>query len=139
MSYTPTNWKAGDIVTSAKLNKIEQGVAASGELVMPTYTTSDWETFTCNMTFSEIASAIADHKCIACAIVNNNGPDWIFYAYEVYDEGIRFKDVDISRQETADMLILSLISHTANDEIQYSENAVPIGIPGSGTIGGDLK
>lgn len=30
MSYTPTNWKAGDIVTSAKLNKMEQGIAAGG-------------------------------------------------------------------------------------------------------------
>ena len=30
MSYTPTNWKAGDVVTSAKLNKMEQGIAASG-------------------------------------------------------------------------------------------------------------
>lgn len=27
MSYEPTNWKAGDVVTSAKLNKLEQGVA----------------------------------------------------------------------------------------------------------------
>lgn len=30
MSYTPTNWKAGDVVTSAKLNKMEQGIAAGG-------------------------------------------------------------------------------------------------------------
>ena len=30
MSYTPTNWKAGDTVTSTKLNKMEQGIAASG-------------------------------------------------------------------------------------------------------------
>ena len=30
MSYEPTNWKAGDVVTSAKLNKMEQGIAASG-------------------------------------------------------------------------------------------------------------
>ena len=30
MSYEPTNWKAGDTVTSAKLNKIEQGVADAG-------------------------------------------------------------------------------------------------------------
>ena len=29
MSYTPTEWKAGDVVTSAKLNKIEQGIVAS--------------------------------------------------------------------------------------------------------------
>lgn len=27
MSYTPTTWKSGDIVTSEKLNKIEQGIA----------------------------------------------------------------------------------------------------------------
>ena len=26
MSYEPTNWKAGDTVTSAKLNKLEQGI-----------------------------------------------------------------------------------------------------------------
>ena len=30
MSYTPTNWKAGDTVTSAKLNKMEQGIADAG-------------------------------------------------------------------------------------------------------------
>lgn len=29
MSYTPTNWKAGDTVTSTKLNKMEQGIALS--------------------------------------------------------------------------------------------------------------
>lgn len=27
MSYNPTNWSDGDLVTSAKLNKIEQGIA----------------------------------------------------------------------------------------------------------------
>ncbi len=30
MSYEPTNWKTGDVVTSAKLNKLEQGVADAG-------------------------------------------------------------------------------------------------------------
>lgn len=29
MSYTPTQWSAGDTVTSAKLNKMEQGIADS--------------------------------------------------------------------------------------------------------------
>ena len=29
MSYTPTNWTAGDTVTSAKLNKMEQGIATN--------------------------------------------------------------------------------------------------------------
>lgn len=30
MSYDPTNWKSGDVVTSAKLNKMEQGIANAG-------------------------------------------------------------------------------------------------------------
>lgn len=30
MSYTPTMWNAGDVVTAEKLNKLEQGVAEGG-------------------------------------------------------------------------------------------------------------
>ena len=30
MSYEPTVWKDGDLVTSAKLNKMEQGIANTG-------------------------------------------------------------------------------------------------------------
>ena len=43
MSYTPTTWTSGDIVTSAKLNKIENGIveaSSSGgcEVIQGTYT-----------------------------------------------------------------------------------------------------
>lgn len=31
MAYTPTTWSAGDTITSAKLNKIEQGIVNAGE------------------------------------------------------------------------------------------------------------
>ena len=34
MSYTPTEWKSGDVVTSAKLNKIEEGIASSGGVLV---------------------------------------------------------------------------------------------------------
>lgn len=30
MAYEPTIWQAGDTITSAKLNKLEQGVAEGG-------------------------------------------------------------------------------------------------------------
>jgi len=33
MAYELTEWKSGDVVTSAKLNKIEQGIASGGVLV----------------------------------------------------------------------------------------------------------
>lgn len=34
MSYEPTVWKDGDLVTSAKLNKLEQGVANCGGILI---------------------------------------------------------------------------------------------------------
>lgn len=42
MGYEPTNWKDGDLVTSAKLNKLEQGIAntSSGNFLI-IHTTND--------------------------------------------------------------------------------------------------
>lgn len=55
MSYTPTTWAAGDTVTAAKLNKLEQGVASSGVLVV-NITWADG-TATCDKTASEMFTA----------------------------------------------------------------------------------
>lgn len=56
MSYTPTTWAAGDTVTAAKLNKIEQGVAAaSGVLVVHIALNDDY--WVCDKTASEIWTA----------------------------------------------------------------------------------
>lgn len=56
MAYTPTTWKSGDIVTSAKLNKLE--TAAAPYIV--TFTV-DWSgedpTATVDKTFAEIEAA----------------------------------------------------------------------------------
>lgn len=41
MSYEPTNWKSGDVVTSAKLNKLEQGVADAGGVMLVVNTVYD--------------------------------------------------------------------------------------------------
>lgn len=65
MSYEPTNWKTGDVVTSAKLNKLENGVAQSGGDI-------DWfvinilpgETLTIDKTWQEIKDAYASGKII---------------------------------------------------------------------------
>ena len=34
MSYTPNTWKSGDVVTSAKLNNMEQGIANAGAMIV---------------------------------------------------------------------------------------------------------
>ena len=53
MSYTPTVWNAGDVVTAEKLNKLEQGVAeGGGGGDYPTFTT-DGQKINCDKTFDE--------------------------------------------------------------------------------------
>lgn len=56
MSYTPTNWKAGDTVTSAKLNKMEQGIA-NNILIVEITTDEETEKQVMNKTWQEIFDA----------------------------------------------------------------------------------
>lgn len=51
MSYEPTTWKDGDLVTSAKLNKLEQGVANGGGILI---VHCDYDTGVLDKTWQEI-------------------------------------------------------------------------------------
>ena len=55
MSYEPTNWKTGDVVTSTKLNHMEQGIAAAGQMIIVRI---DPETTTMQSTWQEIYDAL---------------------------------------------------------------------------------
>ena len=49
MSYTPTNWQTGDIITAERLNKLENGVAALSNydiVFTQTYDDNDNDVFT---------------------------------------------------------------------------------------------
>lgn len=59
MSYTPTVWKAGDTVTSTKLNKLENGIANNGILVA----NINYDTQGLDKTWQEIYDA---KFCIIC-------------------------------------------------------------------------
>ena len=62
MSYTPTEWKSGDVVTSAKLNKLEEGVASSGGALIATLTQTldgeEWINNGCDKTLDELKAAM---------------------------------------------------------------------------------
>lgn len=87
MSYTPTTWAAGDTVTAAKLNKLEQGVAAGGGVLVV------HEEFggVLDKTWQEIYDAglsvmffnDSRRRCVAyCASVNTKSQSWdVVYAY----------------------------------------------------------
>lgn len=73
MSYTPTQWKAGDTVTSAKLNKMEQGIAASGEIkVVPSFK-SLIGSIHINITPNELIDALNNYKVIIISCTNADG------------------------------------------------------------------
>ena len=77
MAYTPTVWQAGDTVTVSKLNKIEQGIADAGssggsisnnDMIIPVFT-KNGATYTCDMTFAEIATEVSNGKKLAGCVV----------------------------------------------------------------------
>ena len=75
MSYNPTNWSDGDLVTSAKLNKIEQGIADSGNVIVLEVNLSD-EHPTIPMKFKDIVQCAQQNKLLFIKVTENN---LIFY------------------------------------------------------------
>ena len=67
MSYTPTNWSKGDVVTSAKLNKLEQGVADAGDIFVVTFNT-DNTNWTADKTCAETKAAIESGKRVFASL-----------------------------------------------------------------------
>ena len=59
MAYEPTTWKSGDVVTSAKLNKLESGVAeaGSGGGILFVGAEIEGDTATLDKTYKEITDA----------------------------------------------------------------------------------
>lgn len=57
MAYEPTVWKSGDVVTSAKLNNIEQGIANASSSLLIVKVSEDGDTVTLDKTWQEINDA----------------------------------------------------------------------------------
>ena len=88
MSYEPTVWKSGDIVTSAKLNKLEQGVAAggSGGVLVVHAAQDDSGQYVLDKTWNEIRNAFISNGVVA-SLYDNTGLEAIvsvFYDGSLY-------------------------------------------------------
>lgn len=73
MAYEPTQWKAGDTVTSAKLNKMEQGIAASGGIRVVQLLVSNFGPITLVITPNELINAFRNSEVIIISGVNSEG------------------------------------------------------------------
>lgn len=91
MSYEPTNWQTGDVVTSQKLNKLEQGVAdagGGGVLVVSII----WEDTICTMnkTWQEIWDAAPSVLFMDASEEDKT----VYMLYEQYvDQGVYLLDI----------------------------------------------
>ena len=92
MSYTPTEWKSGDVITSEKLNNLEQGVAdasggggGGGTLVVEK--TLVGEGYALGETWQTIYDAAKSGKAVLLRNVYEEGGEYdvsISYVTEVY-------------------------------------------------------
>ena len=63
MAYEPHEWQVGDKITSARLNNMEQGIAASGSVVtLPIYETDGKKTL--HASYDDVVGALAAGKMI---------------------------------------------------------------------------
>jgi len=72
MNYTKNTWKTGDIVTSEKLNHIEDGIANAVGVFIVGVTTPDEDTHALNKTWQEIRDAMQNKICIVVATDDYN-------------------------------------------------------------------
>ena len=62
MAYEPHEWQVGDKITSARLNNMEQGIAASGIVTLPIYETDEKKTL--HASYDDVVGALASGKMI---------------------------------------------------------------------------
>lgn len=114
MSYEPTNWKSGDVVTSAKLNKLEQGVAdAGGGNVLVVHITDDegLDGYVADKTFAEISAAVNAGKVVFAVYFDEIFPIAYFDNDEEHIAAI-FKDYIIRPEENT----LIYVTFTINSD-----------------------
>ena len=89
MAYEKNNWQSGDVVTSEKLNHLEDGVSnAGGTLVIGGFSNNQYGnvTGTSDKTWQEIHDALAAGKeCIA--IFHDGDMVWRAVIIRVYYDG----------------------------------------------------
>lgn len=95
MSYTPTTWKSGDVVTSAKLNKMESGIESATPYIVSMLWDEDTEKNYLDKTANEIITAMQAGVVIVKSIVDDYKGIWVLIngwldsegnAFTVYDQ-----------------------------------------------------
>lgn len=87
MAYEKTVWQAGDTVTAAKLNKLENGVAMGGAVYIPVTINEGEQTASINYSYNEIAEIINEGATIIFTIEINDGISFFYVSYIAVESG----------------------------------------------------
>ena len=74
MSYTPTEWKTGDVVTAEKLNKLENGII-SGTVYMPINYDAETEQYSIEASYNDLMSMIENGQSVFGIMDTDNAPE----------------------------------------------------------------
>ena len=127
MSYTPTEWSSGDTITAAKMNKLEQGVANAGGVVVIHETIThdgDRTTHTLDHTAQEIYDLLAAGNMVCMIFISDGtgGDGWGAY-YTFVD--IYYDDWD-SDAYLVNISSYTYIASSLNDYPSYTEGGGPV-------------
>lgn len=76
--YTPTNWQSGDLVSSTRLNKAEQGIA-TGRVQIFEIETNNWSADQTNITMREIYDVLVLENLPILKIINTSNNNIVYY------------------------------------------------------------
>lgn len=102
MSYTPTNWATGDVITAEKLNNMENGILDAGTFVITVKVNASNVIQSVDKTFEDTITAI-NNGLIPVAIIKQPVDEdelaWAFYVLQLTkynpEEDIYFRLNDV--------------------------------------------
>ena len=133
MAYNPNTWAKGDVVTSAKLNNIEQEIAAVPEFLVVTLTRTynqfeALESVTSDKTFAEIIEAwtagtpiLMHSKNVWNEVETDQG--YCLFDITDMDTGSYLKTIRLRFNITLSTLSIETYTLLADGTITVSENA----------------
>ena len=126
MSYTPTQWKSGDVVTSEKLNKMEGGIAA-GNLFVVTVDYAENSTeenlvYTSDKSAGEICEALAAGMLPIVMLGSNLNYDYGYSTYLYLDSC--YEDEEDGYYESYAGFTGTCLSQGGNNEVVSANYAL---------------
>ena len=131
MSYTPTEWKTGDVITAENLNNMESGILNANQNVYIATLSYDGSNYSCDKTPEQIKSA-ADGGAVVFLKYGDqyNTVYFPIFSTAVEDDNtfIVFRNLTISNAfQDSFMLVDTFVNIVAN-RINYTQNRYNVSV-----------